>query len=71
MVSLLGATSNGLFFSLLAALSATIITLSMWVQEPVLQTIWHFGSPIETIFSAPYTLLWMLGAYLVLAFVRS
>jgi hypothetical protein len=67
----LGSFSGGFLFSLLSGISATAVIIAMWIQEPALQSIWHFGSQVTTTFSGSYTLLWLLGAYLILAFVKS
>jgi hypothetical protein len=67
----LGGISRGLFFSLLAGLSATIVAVVMWLQVPALTALWHFSSPVQSIFGASYAIFWLIGAYLILAFVRS
>ncbi len=63
--------SRGFLLALLSGISASIITAVMWLQEPALQVIWHFSPLVQSIFGAPYALFWLLGAYLILAFVRS
>jgi hypothetical protein len=67
----LAAISRGLFFSFLAAISATIVIIVMWLQVPALVALWHFSGPVQSIFGASYAFFWLLGAYLILAFVRS
>ena len=66
-----GAASRGFLFSLLAGISATIVTVVMWLQVPALAGVWHFGTQVQSVFGAAYALLWIVGAYLILAFVRS
>ncbi len=64
-------SSNGFLFALLAGMSATIITITLWLQEPALQVIWHFGPQIQMIFGGAYTLFWLIGSYIALAFIKS
>jgi|SRR5665213_2718811 len=66
-----GGTSRGLIFAILSGLSATAVTVVMWLQVPALNAIWHFGTQVQSIFGATYAIFWILAAYLVLAFVRS
>ncbi len=66
-----GGMSRGFLFALLSGISAAIITTVMWLQVPALQAIWHFGPEVSAIFGASYALLWIIAAYLILAFVRS
>lgn len=54
-----------------AGLAATIVVLVVWTQTPVLQSLWHFDSQMQNIFGASYRFLWLVGAYLALAFVGS
>lgn len=63
--------SRGLLLAILSGISATIITVVIWLQEPALQAIWHFSPLVQNIFGAAYALFWLLGAYLMLAFVGS
>jgi hypothetical protein len=67
----LAGMSRGLFFSFLAAISAAIVAVVMWLQVPALNALWHLSAPLQSIFGASYALFWLLGAYFVLAFVRS
>lgn len=71
MVYNLGAFSGGFALALLSGISATVAAIAMWIQEPALQNIWHFGPLVETVFGGSYTLGWMLLAYIILAFTRS
>jgi hypothetical protein len=67
----LGGISRGLFFSFLSGISAVIVAVVMWLQVPALNALWHFSTTIQSIFGISYAFFWMIGAYLVLAFVRS
>jgi hypothetical protein len=71
MTATFGGSSGGLLNSLLAGMSGTIVLLVMWVQVPVLLALWNPGDQIHAVFGLPYALIWFLGVYLVLAFVRS
>ena len=71
MMSLLGSYSAGLFYSFLTGLSATIVSVVMWLQTPALQSLWHFGGQIQAIFGSVFALAWLIVAFLILAFVRS
>jgi hypothetical protein len=66
-----GAIPGGLLFAFLAGISASIVTIVIWLQVPALSALWHFGTQVQSIFGAAYALLWLLAAYLILAFVRS
>lgn len=67
----LGGSGSTPTVSVVAGLSATIITLVMWLQVPALQSVWHFGPIIETVFGAAYAFWWLIAGYLLMAFVRS
>ncbi|MBI5004261.1 hypothetical protein HZC00_04160 [Candidatus Kaiserbacteria bacterium] len=67
----LGGSGSTPTVSIVAGLSATIITLVMWIQVPALQSVWHFGPVIETVFGAAYAFWWLIAGYLLMAFVRS
>ena len=71
MTASFAGASGGLFFSFLSGLSGTIAVMLLWLQIPALMTLWNPGSQIHAIFGLPYALLWFLGIYVVLAFVRS
>lgn len=67
----LGGSGSTPTVSIVAGLSATFITLVMWLQVPALQSVWHFGPMIETVFGAAYAFWWFIAGYLLMAFVRS
>lgn len=67
----LGGSGSTPTVSIAAGISATIITLVMWLQVPALQSVWHFGPTIATVFGAAYAFWWLIAGYLLMAFVRS
>jgi hypothetical protein len=71
IVYTMGSISRGLMLSFLAGISAAIVVIVMWLQVPVLTTVWHFNSQVQTIFGSGFALFWLIGAYLILAFIRS
>jgi hypothetical protein len=56
---------------ILAGIAATCVVLVAWIHTPALGSIWTFSSSISMVFGAAYALWWMLGALIVLAYVRS
>jgi hypothetical protein len=60
---------TSLLSSSVAAFASTIVLLVVWIQIPVLQSIWHFGPQIQIIFGQSYRLFWLLASYLALAFI--
>ncbi len=71
MTATFSGLSTGLLNSLLAGISGTIAFIILWLQIPALVSLWNPGSQIDALFGLPYALLWFLGSFLVLAFVRS
>jgi hypothetical protein len=57
--------------AILAGIAATCVVLVAWIHTPALGSIWTFSSSISMVFGAAYALWWMLGALIVLAYVRS
>lgn len=51
--------------------AATVVVLTIWVQLPSLQSLWHFSPQIQHIFGSSYRFFWIIAAYLALAFVGS
>lgn len=66
-----GGSSASPLQSILSSLSATVVLIVMWVHVPVLESVWHFSSQFQSAFGATYAFLWVVVAYLALAFVRS
>lgn len=56
--------------ALLAGAAATVVFIIAWQQVPALQSLWHLSPQVSAIFSESYRLIWLLGAYLALAFAR-
>ncbi len=71
MTATFGGSSGGLMNSFLAGISGTIALIVMWLQIPALVALWNPGNQIHAIFGLPYALLWFLGVFIILAFVRS
>lgn len=57
--------------ALLAGIAVTIVFFVTCIQLPALAALLHLSAPVQTIFGASYRLLWFIGAYVTLAFVRS
>jgi len=57
--------------AILLALATVILLVLIWIQVPVLQSIWLFSPPIKALFSESYRLFWALGALGIFAYVRS
>lgn len=64
-------TYTSIMSAAVCGLAATMAVLAAWTGVPVLQSIWHFDPLIQTIFGASYRFLWLLAAYLALAFIGS
>lgn len=60
----------GIARAAIAGVAATAVLLEVWLQVPGLQSLWHFGPQIQTMFGEAYRFWWLLIAYAALAFVR-
>lgn len=56
--------------SLLAATAVSAVLIFTWVHTPAPAALWALGEPFTSLFAEPYRLLWLLGAFLGLAFAR-
>lgn len=56
--------------ALLAGCAATVVIIVVWLHVPVLEPIWHLSDKVHALFSESYRLIWLVGAYLALAFAR-
>lgn len=56
--------------ALLAGGAATAVLIIVWLQLPMTDSLWHLSDKVHAVFSEPYRLVWLLGAYLGLAFAR-
>jgi hypothetical protein len=63
--------STSLFSAAIAGFAATAVVLVVWTETPVLQSLWHFGPVVGSIFGASYRFFWLIAAYFALAFVGS
>jgi hypothetical protein len=57
--------------SLIAALATVIVIMVIWIQVLPLDTLWHPGAQMQSLFGQSYSLFWLLVSYLALAFARS
>jgi hypothetical protein len=71
IIGVFGNIAGGLLFSLLASVSATIVTIVTLLQVSSVQTLWHFSPQTQALFGTPVAFVWIVGAYVALAFVRS
>jgi len=56
--------------ALLAGGAATVVLIVVWLQLPMTDSVWHLSDRVQAVFSESYRLVWLLGAYLGLAFAR-
>jgi len=56
--------------ALIAGIATVAIVLSVWIQTPALDTLWHFGTQVQIIFGSAYSFFWLCAGYFLLAFVR-
>ena len=71
IVGLWGDLSAGPLPALIAGLACAVIAITIWLQIPILDSLWHFGTHVQAIFGQDYRLSWLLGAFAALAYVRS
>jgi len=57
--------------AVVGSLAAAVITLTIWLQVPALQSVWHFGPMIQAVFGAAYAFWWLIAAFFLMAFARS
>lgn len=55
--------------ALLAGGAATTVFIVVWMQFPS-NSVWQLSGNLNTIFAEPYHFIWLMGAYLALAFAR-
>lgn len=56
--------------AIIASASATAIVLVFWLSTPALNDLWTVGPQLQALFSEPYRLFWLAGAYAALVFAR-
>ncbi len=56
--------------ALLAGCAATVVFIVIWLSVPVLDQLWPLSDRVHGLFTESYRLIWLLGAYLSLAFAR-
>lgn len=66
------ATNSGeVLQAIIAGIAASAVLVVVWLQVSELQSVWHFGAQVQSIFGEQYRLWWVAGAYAALAYVRS
>lgn len=71
MLNSYGERSGRITQALIAgAASAAICTVS-WIQLPASAALWEFGPSVTAVFGTSYALLWVIAAFLTLAFARN
>ncbi len=71
IISLFVSSAPRLLFSILSAVSATMVMVVVWIQVTPLSSVWQFSPSTIALFGSDFALLWLLCAYLILAFIRS
>lgn len=62
---------TSLFSAAISGFAATVVVIAVWVQVPILASLWNFGPHVQHIFGNSYSLLWFVFAYFCLAYVGS
>ncbi|KKU27193.1 MAG: hypothetical protein UX39_C0003G0032 [Candidatus Magasanikbacteria bacterium GW2011_GWA2_46_17] len=70
MIDTYGSGNGAITQALLASIATVVVVVVVWLQVPELQSLWHFGSQIQSIFDEQYRFWWLVCAYSTLAFVR-
>ena len=65
-----GSSSSSAVQSLLAAIGTVAIIVTIWIQLPILETVWHFGPQVQYVFGTAYRFWWMIASYIVIAAAR-
>ena len=52
----------------IAGVAIAALAVTIWLQIPALDSIWHFGPQVQSIFSEGYRFWWLLGSYGALSF---
>jgi len=71
IISPFNANSTGPLLAGLTALATVVLLIVIWIHTPALEALYHMSAPMQFLFTAPYSLLWTLGALVVFALVRS
>ena len=61
----------GFMNATVAGIATVVVLITVWLQVPELQSLWHFGPTVQNVFNELYGPWWILGAYAALAFARS
>src|SRR3989338_2929609 len=57
--------------ALIAGVATVAVVVVVWLQVPELQSVWHFGAQVQSVFGEAYRFWWVTGAFVALAFVES
>lgn len=57
--------------AVIAGIATVAVVVVVWLQVPELQSIWHFGAQVQSVFGEAYRFWWVVGAFVALAFVES
>src|SRR3989344_4321254 len=58
------------FLGILAGIACAIVAVTVLVGFDAVHALWKFGPSVTAVFGDAYALLWILGAFAVLAFAR-
>lgn len=62
--------SSNLVQSLLASIATVAIIITIWLQLPLLETLWQFGPQVQYVFGEAYRFWWLIASYIALAAAR-
>lgn len=57
--------------SAVAGVALTVVFITIWLQVPALDSIWHFGWQVQGLFAEQYRFWWLICSYLALSFARA
>jgi len=58
------------FLGILAGIAGAVVVVTVWVGFDSVHALWKFGPSVTAVFGDTYAVLWILGAFAVLAFAR-
>jgi hypothetical protein len=65
-----GSDSYHILQTLMSGFAVAIVAVVVWLQLPALDSVWHFGPQVQTVFGSAYRFWWLVGAYIALAATR-
>ncbi|HTR19016.1 MAG TPA: hypothetical protein VMH91_03520 [Candidatus Paceibacterota bacterium] len=60
---------SSLLNAAIAGAAATAVLVVVWIQTPVLSSLWQFGPHMQFVFGNSYSFFWFILAYFALAYV--